>query len=136
MYTIVLNVFLEDIMLKNDILNKFGKDFIKGIVDLTVEHMEMIISGKMKNQEAQILYKRIEKTDIESMNILNEIIMETIKQMTFNVLNFFEEERGKYLLEYNNGKEKININEISDGLAGELYSEDGWIKKYSKKLNV
>lgn len=27
-----------------------------------------------------------------------------------------------------------NIAEKSDGLSGELYTEDGWIEKYSKKL--
>ena len=26
-----------------------------------------------------------------------------------------------------------NLNEISDGLAGELYTEDGWIQKYTKQ---
>lgn len=25
------------------------------------------------------------------------------------------------------------ISEISDGLAGELYTEDGWIQKFSKQ---
>lgn len=27
----------------------------------------------------------------------------------------------------------VNINEISDGLAGELYTEDGWISRFSDK---
>lgn len=27
-----------------------------------------------------------------------------------------------------------NIVEESDGLSGELYTEDGWIEKYSKKM--
>ena len=26
-----------------------------------------------------------------------------------------------------------NLNQISDGLAGELYTEDGWIQKFSKQ---
>ena len=25
----------------------------------------------------------------------------------------------------------VNLNEESDGLSGELYTEDGWIEKYS-----
>ena len=27
---------------------------------------------------------------------------------------------------------KISVKDVSDGLAGELYSEDGWLLKYSK----
>jgi hypothetical protein len=123
-------------MTKKNILDNFGKDFMEKIFDSTIEKMELIVSGKMKSQEAQIIYKKIEKMNIEDINILNELIIETIKRMAFNVLNFFEEEGEKYLLDYENGKEKININEISDGLSGEIYGGNGWIKKYSKKLNL
>ena len=28
---------------------------------------------------------------------------------------------------------KENLNDLSDGLSGELYTEDGWIKNYSKE---
>jgi hypothetical protein len=119
-----------------NILDNFGKDFMEKVFDLTIEKMELIVSGKMKSQEAQIIHKKIEKMNVEDINILNELVIETIKRMTFNILNFFEEEGGKYLLEYDNGKEKININEISDGLSGEIYGGNGWIKKYSKKLNL
>lgn len=35
----------------------------------------------------------------------------------------------KYLLK----KQGINLNEESDGLSGELYTEDGWIQKYTSQ---
>jgi hypothetical protein len=114
------------------ILNTFGKDFIKSARNNTLEKMEMIINGKMKSQEAQIIYKKIKELPIKDKSIIKEIITETIDRTIFEVLNFFEEEE-QYIIGYDNEGEIININELSDGLTGELYGEEGWIKKHGKK---
>ncbi|MDE6209993.1 MAG: hypothetical protein K2M73_10030 [Lachnospiraceae bacterium] len=49
-----------------------------------------------------------------------------------NVLDsflFMVEQHEDICLLYDN----INLNEESDGLSGELYTEDGWIEKYSSQ---
>ena len=51
-----------------------------------------------------------------------------MNQMSFNVLNFFEEEGEKYLLEYNNGKEKINIKQ-STFRCHDRSPSSGWKNK-------
>ena len=47
----------------------------------------------------------------------------------YNMLSLFEAHKEIELL-----YETENIVEESDGFSGELYTEDGWIEKYSKKL--
>jgi hypothetical protein len=122
---------MEEIVETEEILNDFGKHLINNVRDETIECMEMIISGKMKSEEAQLLYKKTIELNNEIKNIINEIIINTIDRNIARLLDLFEQ-TGKYIIAYDNGDEKININEISDGLSGELYGKNGWIKKYSK----
>ena len=125
-----------------DILEEFGKDIIKWIRDQTLENMEKILSGKMNDDVSQILYKKIKDMDIETINIIKKIIMETVEEMTINVFDFFEEYQEKYLIEHmeydewDNEEKRTNLNELSGGLADKLYGDDGWIEKYSKKLSI
>ncbi|EFS6814276.1 hypothetical protein JR617_000290 [Listeria monocytogenes] len=46
----------------------------------------------------------------------------------FNILTMFEQSEDKLTLLANHE----NIIEASDGLAGELFTEDGWISKFSQ----
>ena len=119
-------------MEKNKIVENFGKKLIQIVWDNTIVQMDMIFNGKMKSKDAQILNKKIIKLNEEGKLLLKEITMETIRRNIFNLLNFFEEEE-KYFIGFNDKKTMVDIKEVSDGLAGELYGETGWIKKYNKK---
>ena len=119
-------------MKTDKIVENFGGNLIQKVWDNIIVQMEMIFNGKMKSKEAQILNKKIIALNDEEKLLLKEITMETLRRSIFNVLNFFEEEE-KYFIGFNDGKKIIDIKELSDGLAGELYGETGWIKKYSKK---
>ena len=113
------------------IVEEFGDIFMEAVWDSSILQMEMILSGKMKSQEAQILNKKINKLSGDDKKLVKEIIAETIRRSIFNVLNFFDGEEN-YFIGFDNGEKIINIKELSDGLAGELYGENGWIKRYSK----
>ena len=119
-------------MKTDKILENFGKNLMQKVWDNIIVQMEMIFNGKMKSKDAQILNKKIIKLNAEEKFILKEITMETLRRSIFNVLNYFEEEE-KYFIGFNDGRNIIDIKELSDGLAGELYGKTGWIKKYSKK---
>ena len=56
--------------------------------------------------------------------ILDDVVYEMVDLVLFNVLNFLEENTQ---IEFKDE----NINAITDGLAGELYSNEGWIRKFS-----
>ncbi|MCL1992124.1 MAG: hypothetical protein FWG66_04170 [Spirochaetes bacterium] len=113
------------------IVEDFGALFIDRVWDNTVDTMGMIIDGKMKSERAQKLYAKINALDDNAKGVIKEVIMEAIGQNTFNVLQFFEEEE-EYIIGFNGEEGITDLKELSDGLAGELYSEDGWIEKYSK----
>lgn len=103
---------------------------MEDVRDKTINYWEMVFEGKMKDQESKLFYEVISKMDKENQKWLKKIIVQTVDKSVFNLLWLFEEEE-KYSILQNETEEKIE--EISDGLTGELFSEDGWIAKYSTK---
>lgn len=63
----------------------------------------------------------------DDIEIVIWLIPEIVDVSLHNMLFMIEENDDIELL-----FENENLKEISDGLAGELYTEDGWIDKFSK----
>ena len=109
-------------------LEKYGELFINEVRDNTIDCFEKIFNGTMKGITAREIQEKTGKfKDSEKKEIL-WIITKAIDQCIYNML-FMTEEHDEIEIIY----QGENIAEISDGLSGELYSEDGWIGKYSKK---
>lgn len=111
-----------------DNIEKFGEIFINEVRDSTINCFENIFSGTMKGITAQIIQEKILQFNDEEKKKILWIISKAIDQCMYNVL-FMAEEHDEIEIMY----EGENIVEESDGLTGELYTEDGWIEKYSEK---
>ena len=109
-------------------LDEFGKILINDVRDRTIRNIDSIISGKMKDSESQVIYKKISNFGEDEKLLINILIPKIIDFSIHNMLEMFEENEKIELII--NGK---NLAEISDGLAGELYTEDGWIQKFSEQ---
>lgn len=113
--------------MKNN-LERFGEVFINEIRDNTIETYEKIFDGSMKGVTAQNVRDKISVFDEQQKNIALWLLSKVVDQCIHNMLFMLEEYKEIEVL-----YDAENIVEISDGLSGELYTEDGWIKKYSKK---
>lgn len=112
-------------------LEKFGKIFIEETRDISIRNMNKRIDGTMKGEESQIIYKKIAGFTDEQKEILKFVVSETVDNVLDSFLFMVEQHENISLL-YND----TNLNEESDGLSGELYTEDGWIEKYSSQNYV
>lgn len=112
----------------DDILSRFGEILIKEVRDRTIHGFDMIVTGKMKDDSSQKLFHEIKQMDDKQNQIIEKIIPKIVDLSIHNMLCMFEEHAD---IEVNMNNECIT--EISDGLAGELYTEDGWIQKFSKE---
>ena len=113
--------------MSND-LDLFGEIFINEVRDRTIRVFDKRIEGTMKDESSQQLYKEVQLLNDSQRELVYKIIEQVTDLSIHNVLCMFEEHDEVKLL-YNDG----NLVEESDGLAGELYTDDGWIKKYSKQ---
>ena len=96
--------------------------------DRSIDRFEKIQSGSLKAPKAIELHDLLSQFSIEQQSIIKKLIIESVDNTIFNFLFMFEENEDKKIL-----VSDININEISDGLSGELFSDDGWISRFSKK---
>ncbi|MBQ6566281.1 MAG: hypothetical protein IJR93_07295 [Treponema sp.] len=112
----------------NDISDFFGKILIDDVRDRTIRNIDSIVTGRMKDEDSQCLYKKICLLSLKQNELINELIPKIVDFTLHNMLEMFEEHEEIELT-----VKGRNLNEISDGLAGELYTEDGWIQKYTKQ---
>lgn len=111
-------------------LEEFGKIFISEVRDNTLNTFSKIFSGTMKGMTAQKIQQLMDNFDRTDKNKIFDIITIVIDQCMYNML-FMAEEHEE--IEFRCNDE--NLIEESDGLSGELYTEDGWIEKYSEYTN-
>ena len=60
--------------------------------------------------------------------LINELIPQVVDLCLHNMLCMFEEHEDFVI-----SIDEENLNDLSDGLAGELYSADGWISRFSEQ---
>ncbi|MBD5515007.1 MAG: hypothetical protein HDR06_10245 [Lachnospiraceae bacterium] len=110
-------------------LESFGEVFISEVRDNTLEAFEKMFNGSMKGLTAQNVRDKIAIFDEQEKSVLLWLLSKTVDQCMYNML---------FMLEAHEEIEMLyageDIVEESDGLSGELYTEDGWIEKYSKKV--
>ncbi len=116
---------------EDEILSSFGEEFITEVRDRCLSDLNMIISGKMKSEQAQKLHEKIKTLSDSNVVILEQVVKDFIDRSLFKTLSFFEESED-FIIGCVNEEEFVDLNEISDGLGGELFSNRGWIKKYSE----
>ena len=110
-----------------DNLDEFGKIFINEVRDKSIEEMQKRIDGSMKGESAKLVQEKVDKFNYEQKEFLKYILSLTVNNTLHNFLWMIEQYDELKLL-YND----TDIREESDGLTGELYTEDGWIEKYTK----
>jgi hypothetical protein len=115
-------------MTDKHILDEFGKQLILSVRDRTIEKFSKITTGSLKSPKGRELSQLLEQFDDDQIAAIRTLMIETIDNALFNFLDMIEDgENGLELLV----KQK-NLNEISDGLAGELLTSDGWISRFSQ----
>ncbi|WP_438498559.1 epimerase [Paenibacillus sp. IHBB 3054] len=128
-------------MTESDMLNKFGKMLISQVRDETIEQWERILSGQVKSKRALKIYSEIQlEFDEQAKTLVTNLLTQAVDSTLHNFLYMCEQEDNIDIIfkddEDGGNVEEINIKEVSDGLSGELYTEDGWILSYSTKPYV
>lgn len=116
--------------MNNEHLDHFGRILIKNVRDEAIEHWDKILMGKMKGQESQKIHQNIindfNKEQIELLqNLLPQVVDTTLHYLLWTIE---QDESIKVSIGLDQGPP---LEHISDGLPGELYSEDGWICRFS-----
>ncbi|MHA6636881.1 hypothetical protein ACX3OY_24220 [Citrobacter farmeri] len=120
-------------MSDKELLDSFGQEVMSSVRDQAIFEFEAILTGKMKSASAMKLHNELKVFDKQQVDVLRKTIFTSIDNVIYNALNMLEQnEDSMKLLISEDGNNERNVVEISDGLSGELFTENGWIEKFSK----
>lgn len=120
---------------KKQQLDAFGKDLMTHVRDDALLYLTRVISGQMADATSKELSSQCERLDERQAELLGRLLVAAVDAGIVRFLHFIDE-YGLQLLYPNASGEKVNVEALSDGLAGELYTEDGWIARYSSFGNA
>lgn len=123
--------FYEDFLMieKKDF---FGKELMYSVRDPSISRFEDILNGKLKSKELIELTNKLNDFNEPEREFIKKLVITVVDNVIYNFLNMLEENEDTLTLLVNNeGGEKEDIVGLSDGLSGELFTNDGWIDKFS-----
>ena len=114
--------------MSGNILDYFGNKLMKEVRDETISSLDMMVEGKMKSITAQQVREKIATFNEEQIMTIKWLIPKITDLSLHNLLTMIEQNDDIKVMVGEN-----DIKEDSDGLEGELYTEDGWINRFSKE---
>lgn len=111
-----------------DVLEGFGKLLMDRVRDDTISSVDRMLNGTMKGITAQKIQEKIKNFDKGQKEAVEWLVPQIVDLCLHNMLWMVEQEEEITLL-----YQGAELREESDGLSGELYTEDGWIQKYSSQ---
>lgn len=115
-------------------LDQFGEEFIKQVRDRSFRKYLKTKAGEMKSPTDIRLYEQLKSLTEEQLHIVDSVVFDALEYMLHQSLFMFEESEIWTIADKNELEDAgiDNLVNSSDGLSGELYSEEGWIAKYSE----
>ena len=118
-------------MQNKEILDKFGEFFISKIRDNPYEYFLGLLDGKWKNYDSIKITNDLSKFNPEQIEIIKKILLSSLDVALHDFLFGINEENTFDIVAKEENK-SASLKEMSDGLWGEPFGADGWIKRYSK----
>ena len=118
---------------KNELLSNFGELLISSVRDRVLEIDDLILSGRMGGSENQEFYDRAKNRTKDEIELIKKFALQAVDSTLHYFLWMIEQNEEYDLIKYTEGKDEfVSLRDISDGLCGELYADNGWIEKYSE----
>lgn len=112
-------------------LDKFGEFIVVNLRDKAIETAEMLLENGSKSPQTKILQDELSTFNAAQKAIVANVVKTSIDAAIHDFL-FAIEEQADFENDIQIIVNEDNIVEMSDGLQGELFTQDGWLEKYSK----
>jgi hypothetical protein len=116
---------------KQPVLDEFGQLLMAQVRDQTLADLQRVVSGKMADESSRNLFDEFKKLNPESCEFVKKLLVVTVDAAIARFLYFLDDFQIEVRFRTSEG-EQHDVRAISDGLHGEIWTEDGWIKRFSK----
>ena len=112
-------------------IDKFGKLFVENLRDRPLDYLQLLFDGMCKAADVQRLQSKVSSLSPDVKATVRELVEDLLTNAMHDILFAFQESHDD-----KTGIEIIvdgePIAELSDGLHGEIFGEEGWIVRFSK----
>ena|SRR5688572_1879795 len=117
-------------MAKEDPLDTFGRFVMVHLRDRGIDHLEGLLSGHWKAPSLKKLQKALLRLPQGERALVRRAFVAALDSAVHDFLFALQEETdgGGAVVARVRGK---NVATLSDGLQGELFTEDGWYARFS-----
>lgn len=113
-------------------LDVFGRILMKEVRDLTISSYDRMASGTMKSIMGKKIHALTTPFNEDQKEVIKSIVLTQIDAAIHNFLWLIERKGDStFPLFLEGGVPPVDLAAASDGLTGELYSDEGWIAQYS-----
>ncbi len=114
-----------------NLLDTFGKLLMVHCRDQGIGYFELLAKGAIISSRVKFLQEDLSKLDEQQISLIKRCIIASIDAAVHDflfTLQEYYENTGNIQINIDN----VNIIALSDGMHGELFTEDGWMAKFSK----
>ncbi|MCR4415679.1 MAG: hypothetical protein NUV77_24975 [Thermoguttaceae bacterium] len=112
-------------------LDKFGEFLVRHLRDKSLEYLQLMLEGRLRQPERQSLQSTVSSLTPDLKVAVCELVEDLLTNAMHDILFAFQEAHDNQT-----GIEIFvdgaPIAELSDGLHGEIFGEEGWIVRFSK----
>lgn len=119
--------------MERQVLDFFGQVLMSRIRDEAIGNWQAKFQGEMKDDESKKIVEALSTFSAEQVELIMELVPKIVDTTLHHLLWTLEQEEDINVVVQMEENKVINIREVSDGLCGELYTEDGWIARFSHK---
>jgi len=113
-------------------LDKFGQLLMRKVRDEAIIDWKKMIGGSMKGESAEKLRQVLRPLSDDDRKIVVQLIPGIVDTVLHHLLWTVEQQVDLQLgIKAEEGVESLR--DISDGLPGELYTDEGWIARFSNE---
>ena len=117
---------------EHDYLDKFGKFLVQCARDPSIWEWEATISGHMIDRQSTFIRDHLLASfSEEQRQVVASLAPYIVDSVLHNLLQSLDEEEEIDITVSIDGETSKTLREISDGLGAEIYSDEGWIARFS-----
>jgi hypothetical protein len=114
-------------------LDTFGQLLMTEVRDRAIREWKMTVAGHMKGERCARIRQSLQRWSSQDRDLFLSLVPDIVDSVLHHLLWTLEEDGPvRVAVDLPDG-EVPSLNEVSDGLAGELYTEDGWIARFSEE---
>lgn len=114
-------------------LDFFGELLMTRVRDKAISEWDRIMDGRAKGITAKVVKKALENFSEEQKKTVGWLLPKVVDSTIHHLLWTFEQELVVDIVVKKESGTVNSIRDLSDGLSGELYTQDGWIVRFSKQ---